>query len=201
MNRFIFLLFLYNSCFLLSASFAERPCAEIIAQFEELYAKPLACARRNCPNFKFLDALNEGALECTDGCLDDRTEEFAPTEEELVRCRDSFQSDDQPDIFAVSWCLSASKEVATIYEPFSACIRSGSCAGNDAFNSAECLDQCGEDASQVVEVSTTTMERCGDVPKAKTSICKMLSKVINVCFVPEHCKRLENILKLNCASE
>ncbi len=178
---------------------AESNCQEIKGELVDMYAEPLACVRKKCPDFKILAAGLPNQDPCVQGCESDKaskTPHFLETD--LERCRSIFTTPDEQDFFTIAWCMTASYAVAKVVEPFMLCTRRDACSGKDVWNSPPCIKQCEDDATQLVEVTTSTVERCSGMTQAKIALCNMVQRAINVCFVPEQCDRLEKVVKREC---
>lgn len=145
----------------IEAALAERPCGDIVGELKQIYVEPLACARKNCPDFRIIYTGSDVDDRCALGCVAKNNGEINVTEQELIRCKDEFKSIDERDFYRIAWCMVGSKSVALVVEPFMLCGRRDKCTGRSVWGSSECLDQCRNEAQQLVEVATTTMERCG----------------------------------------
>lgn len=125
---------------------------------------------------------------------------LAASESDLSRCRDNFRTTDERDYLKLARCLRASETTALLVEPFHTCINRGECLeGSRNWQHGPCFEQCHQDAEQLVELATTTIERCDGIEQSKRSLCSTLRRAINVCFLPEHCERLKNVLQKSCS--
>lgn len=178
---------------------AEQTCDQIKAKLNEMYAEPLECTRKKCPAFRITEAGTPEADECLKGCESESAGQMPEFfEPDLQRCSSSFVTADEQDFFLIAWCMSASYSVAKVVEPFMLCTRRDACTNKDVWNTPPCLKQCEEDAKQLVEASASTLERCSGLPQSKRALCTMVQRAINVCFIPEHCNRLETVVKREC---
>lgn len=124
---------------------------------------------------------------------------LAGSELDLNRCESRFVSRDERDFFKVARCMRASEAVALLVEPLHACTQRGECLkGSRNWQHGPCFEQCNQDAEQLIEASTTTLERCEGIKQSKPGLCALLQKVINACFLPTHCDRLSEILRTSC---
>ena len=125
---------------------------------------------------------------------------LAASESDLSRCESRFSTSDERDYFKLARCLRASEAVALLVEPLHSCTSSGECLkGSRDWQHGPCFEQCNQEAEQLIEVATTTVERCDGIKQSKVSLCSMLRQTINVCFLPKHCDRLNEILKKSCS--
>jgi hypothetical protein len=124
---------------------------------------------------------------------------LAASESDLSRCENQFRTSDERDYFKLARCLRASEATALMVEPLHACINRGKCVeGSRDWQHGPCFEQCNQDAEQLVELATTTVERCDGIKQSNVALCTMLRQAINVCFLPKHCDRLNKILQNSC---
>ncbi|MBX7139328.1 MAG: hypothetical protein K1X83_15250 [Oligoflexia bacterium] len=171
----------------------------------QFFAEPLECARQTCPKLSLFDAMKTTEGPCLSSCSSIKAPEFVDengtpvvTEAEILRCSKAFKNQDQQEMFRIAFCMTASQATSILIEPFTECTRKDACANQEVFRSPGCLEQCEDEALQLVEVTTTAMERCAGLPQTKTTLCKILERTINICFVPKHCDRLLELLKTSC---
>lgn len=124
---------------------------------------------------------------------------LAASESDLSRCGSMFRTSDEMDYLRLARCLRASEATAVVIEPLQACMNRGECLKSSRnWQYDPCFKQCHQDAEQLIELATTTVERCDGIEQSRTSLCSMLRSSINVCFLPEHCDRLDSILQKSC---
>ena len=181
-----------------SPALAQRSCQDVVASLDRIIEQPLICARKKCPDFKLRYLGSNVDDLCVKDCPHFASEDLNASEEELTRCRKNFTTTDQQDIYQIAFCVSASKTVALMVEPFMICGRTDKCQGTGVWNSPECMAQCQDGAQQLIEISTTAMERCGGFGWANRGLCTMLEKAMNVCFIPKQCDRLVKVLDDHC---
>lgn len=125
---------------------------------------------------------------------------LAASESDLSRCSDSFRTSDERDYYKLARCLRASEAIALLVEPLHTCTNRDECLKGDRdWQRGSCFEQCHQEAEQLVEIATTTVERCDGIEQSRKSLCSTLRRAISVCFLPEHCDRLKNTLLKSCS--